>query len=713
MPQQKTVAHGPSRADVNELVGLYEAGRLRDLERRAKKLARRFPQAVILLELLGAALAGQGKLADAVACFQRIAKASPSNPDAHYNLGLALHQIGRHEAAVSSYRKALELNSSNPVAQSNLGISLAELERFDEAVDAYRAAIATAPEHAEAYSNIGIALKRLGRTEEAIEAYQQALKLRPDFAEAHNNLGNLLREMSRNEEALSHFEEAVVANPEFESALVNRAETLRSLGRHQEATKAYAEAARLNPADAKIQLGLAACLRQQGRLEEAETCARAVVDADRSNAAAHLMLSTVLQYQGRYGEAADACTEVTRLQPSNAGAFRLLADICELNSQLKEAREAVKESLRLEPANPGAVRILATLLRREGKVDEAIAALEPVQHEAVSDVDRVGIHSELGQLYDRQHESTKAFEQFSQANAIQAESDPTAAASKVMFRDQVLHALEVVEDKWVRSWKHADPPPEIDTPAFVVGFPRSGTTLIDQILDAHPAIQVMEEPKILADMMPDIAQSSTPFPEILAELDRVRLDELRAAYFRGAEKYVAREPGTLLIEKTPLNICNIPLIIRLFPAARVVLCLRHPCDVVLSCFMQAFALNPAMANFLTLPDSAVLYADVMSLWQKCQSHIPMQHHAIRYEDLLADFDTEVTALLDFLGVGWDESVREFSERAKARQIRTPSYQGVTEGLYTRAQYRWKRYEEQMAGVMDELQPFVDAFGYGE
>ena len=251
-------------------------------------------------------------------------------------------------------------------------------------------------------------------------------------------------------------------------------------------------------------------------------------------------------------------------------------------------------------------------------------------------------------------------------------------------------------------------------PSFLVGFPRSGTTLLDQILDNHPGIQVMDERPIFDTISHTITKDFDDFAAAFSALGQKELRENRELYFQLVDQYLARRPGTLLIDKLPLNIRHVPLILRLFPSAKFILVLRHPCDVVLSNFMQRYKLNEAMANFFTLADAAHCYARVMYLWQKCAAQLPMTYHTVRYESLVTDFETEVRSLLEFLEVGWDEAVLGYATRAREKAIiNTPSYQAVTEPINTRAKFRWVRYREQMKPILDDLAPFVEAFGYAE
>ena len=308
----------------------------------------------------------------------------------------------------------------------------------------------------------------------------------------------------------------------------------------------------------------------------------------------------------------------------------------------------------------------------------------------------------------------KAYHHFSTANDLQARSETAAAFSKDTFLAGIRRTGEILDADWVETWTTAEDGQGHETPSFLVGFPRSGTTLLDQILDSHPSIQVMEERDALYETAAAIERELGDYPACVATLDTTAMNKFREVYFRAVERYVDREPGTLLVDKYPFNICHMPLIARLFPKAKIILAMRHPCDVVLSNFMQNYVVNIAMANFFTVPDTAHCYGQVMGLWQKSVSLLPLDYHTVRYEALIDGLESEARRLFEFLDAEWDNAVLDYAAHAKQRGlINTPSYQSVTEPVYGRAMNRWKRYEQELAPVLDELAPFIEAFGYDD
>jgi Sulfotransferase family len=244
-----------------------------------------------------------------------------------------------------------------------------------------------------------------------------------------------------------------------------------------------------------------------------------------------------------------------------------------------------------------------------------------------------------------------------------------------------------------------------------VGFPRSGTTLLDQILSSHSRLSVLEEKENLRDLLQDFVTTDSGL-ERLAKLASSTLDEYRKRYWARVEESRPQLPqDKIFVDKLPLNTMFIPLITRLFPQARFIFAIRDPRDVVLSCFTRAFGLNEAMRNFLTLDGTARYYAAVMRIGIDAKQKLGNALHVIRYESLVDDIENEARSLCGFLGLEWEAGMLRFQETARKHRINTPSYHQVVQPIYHTAQQRWRNYAQHMQAVLPQLQPFVEYFEY--
>ena len=257
--------------------------------------------------------------------------------------------------------------------------------------------------------------------------------------------------------------------------------------------------------------------------------------------------------------------------------------------------------------------------------------------------------------------------------------------------------------------------PSVDeraAPVFIIGFPRSGTTLLDTLLRGHPDIRVAEEPDAVPAMVNRLSGESDERLETLADLQDRNVEDLRKTYFDALARHAKPDQGVLRIDRFALNTVHAGEIHRIFPQARFILLLRHPADCVLSCFMQTFYETSANAGFFTLEDSAHLYDQVFGLWRQYTDTLQLNVLQVKYEDLIADVESTCRRITDFLEMPWHPGILEHERTAGDRPlIGTASYNQVTRPLYTEARERWQRYRAEMQAVLPVLEPWIRYFEY--
>lgn len=543
-----------------------------------------------------------------------------------------------------------ETEDASPRALSAKGAELLKHGRLDEGAQLIAEAYGRAPDDAETVTNFAILQQLRGAPAAAEQLFVAAIKLNPAGTAAHLHLGNLFRDTKR----------------------------------HALAERAYHHVLRRHPEDAAAWMELGLLYTLQLKEEPARAAYARAVAAAPGLAAAHL---------------------------------RLL-DLLEKSSRMADLEKAVTAARTAFPDNAEVAVYAARLLRRQGKNDEALALLERHANDAPKDdPKRANLFFELGQIYDRADDAPRAFAAFTTANRLQAMA---TAADKTLITNM---AARLRRDFMPAMGQGTAPLDKRPAPVFLVGFPRSGTTMLDNILSSHPRIAVAEEKpgvfamsRKFAEIAGTAAQSTGPwdnpaFPARLATLTENDIVLLRDAYF-AAQGEAARDDSKIFIDKLPLNMLQAGFIHRVFPDARFILALRHPCDAVLSCFMQQFGLNHAMANFLDIGDAARLYDAAFNLWRHYRAILPLAVHEVRYEDTVADFRASIGSLVNFLGLDWDDALLAFDRTARGKGLtNTPSYHQVTEKIYTRASGRWIKYRAEMAPVLDILAPHAAALGY--
>lgn len=481
-----------------------------------------------------------------------------------------------------------------------------------------------------------------------------------------------------------------------------------------EAVRLYREivAAEPNFAEPYHFLGLAAY--QSSQYDAAAGLFETVVKLEPNAAESWHNLGLTRLAQDRIDDADRAFRRTLQLQPDHAETFGHLARLNEERNRLDDAAKWVEKGLAVAPQNGLIALIAARLDRRAGRTEEAIARLQSLRTEAMEPAIRDKIAYELGRLCDRAGQYDQAWDYFADANRLAAGKWSARNAPKEHYLAEIDTLEARFTPDWVAKWTPPPPPPAQGTPIFMVGFPRSGTTLLDQMLDSHPALATLEEAPTAAAMIDVIARLPGGFPDALAAMTPADIESVRTAYFGVVDQRITVPEGVRLVDKLPLNMVQAGLIHRIFPEAPFIVSLRHPCDVCLSCFMQDFAVTTAMANFFTIEDAAHLYDRALTLWTRYRDLLPLKVHALRYEDLVDDPEVAARHLLEFLELPWDDAVLDHAGRATARpRIATPSYHQVAEPIYRRSRYRWRHYEAHLKSALDTLAPWIEAFGYAD
>ena len=514
-------------------------------------------------------------------------------------------------------------------------------------------------------------------------------------------------------EAETLFASVCKADPVDVEAWVKLAVIRCRLGRYVEAESCARRALRLAPNLAFAQETLATVLKHQGRADEASSVLESAI-TQRPNSSEHLInLATMRDKQGRVEEAFKLYHQALDLQPDSPYVLAKQGDLLEKEGRLAEAEEIIARGLALDPGHPDLNLMAARLDRRAGRHAEAAARLEAVLHHPMSPDTGAEIHILLGQLHDLLGNTSKVLPHLlAGKRRLALDMDPDGRI-RARFLAWVDTNRAWLSERLVAAPQSALASPE-ESPIFVIGFLRSGTTLLEQVLDSHPRLQALNE-KPMGEVMEDaFCVMTRGKPDALANLSEEQIASLRQVYWREAARHGDRQANTLLVDKQPFNIIRVPLLWRVFPRARFILTIRHPCDVVLGCLMQKFGYNNLMSAFATLEGIAELYSHVMNAWLEYAQRLPLYWQRIRYEDLITNFEAETRTLLEFLGVGWSDTVLEHTQHAQNRGIiNTPSYHQVIQPLYQHAKYRWKRYETELAPVVEMLQPLIERFGYAE
>ena len=415
---------------------------------------------------------------------------------------------------------------------------------------------------------------------------------------------------------------------------------------------------------------------------------------------------------GNSGAAAAAYERALAIAPDDPSAHGGLAHAYEVRHDLKRAKFHAQRALKGNRENDTARIALARALLREKDFAGAEAAAAPLADAPTGNPEhRVIAFGVIGDARDRAGDADGAFAAFTAANRISLKLHQAwlNAAQQLYHPNGVASMTEFVAAAEVAAWRR----PEAfnsPAPAFLIGFPRSGTTLLDQILSSHSGIACLEEREHLSNALLEVFHEPGRLPHMGALSDQ-EINRIRDNYWQRVHEHETLPPGALVVDKFPLNIVVLPLIKAVFPDAKVIFALRDPRDVVLSCYQQRFGMNAAMAQLLDLGSAAAYYDLVLRLYELCRDRLGLPIHQVRYEDVVADLETAARGLSSFLGVGYEAAMLSFQETALKREIATPSARQVTQPLYSRSVGRWRRYEQHMRPVLAQLNRWAERFGY--
>jgi Flp pilus assembly protein TadD len=509
------------------------------------------------------------------------------------------------------------------------------------------AALAAGDRHPALFNLRALDHENAGRFDAALTDLQQARALAPkDFALA-NAEGLCLARLDRMADAVRAFEDAAALKPDFAPAHFNRGWALEPLGELNEARRSYEQALALKP--------------------------------DHVDAMAHL--ATLATRRGDYAEA------------------RRLAD----------------RALALEPGRPAAELALASAEFGEGESKAAEARLQGlVARDEIGPHDRAMAEGQLGDALDALGEPKAAFEAYTRSNqGLRAIYAPRfAAPGTPTVSDMLKWLIDYFDAGSGAGWSRPDEAREgpVQGHVFLLGFPRSGTTLAEQALAANPAVVALEERETLHAALRDFMRGPQTLNRLKAA-DDAALEPYRAAYWDAVRAAGVEPDGKVFLDKNPFNTLKLPLIARLFPNARVVFALRDPRDVVFSCFRRRFGVNGATFEFLTLEGAARSYDLTMTLAARYADVLPTTRYNLVYETLVDDFEAEMRRLCAAIGLDWTPAMADFAGRARDGAVATASGGQVARGLYRDGAGQWRRYAEQMASVAARLDPWVARLGY--
>jgi tetratricopeptide (TPR) repeat protein len=509
-------------------------------------------------------------------------------------------------------------------------------------------------------------------------------------------------------------EQALTSGFEHPLLLNVTAARLEQEGKLEEALKRLQRAVELSPADVPVRNALALILQRLDRPVEALTHLDILLKVQPDLDYAHASRGNALIALGALGKARESLLRALELQPNNLAAEAALANIATHRGEHDEARVRARRVLSKIPGFPDSILSLAAAELASGSVDSAqMLVCQLLAEGRAGPAEIARANGLLGDVLDAAGRYSEAFDAYAACNnsLLQQHRRFAEGPGMLPYIESLLEALRRVEPA---RWQV--PPPLAGAEAgatahvFLLGFPRSGTTLLEVVLDGHPRVASLEEHELLRHGVMRFMREPVDFAPLLAA-GEAELQSFREQYWREVRAGGAEIDGKVFVDKHPLHTLKLPLIARLFPRAKILFALRDPRDVLLSCFRRRFAMNPAMYQLLRLQTGAALYDATMRTAELARPLLGLEWREVRYELLAQELEPQLRAICDYLGLEWVSNLGDFAERAQARERATPSTAQLAGGLNSSGIGHWRHYRAALEPILPVLEPWVQRLGY--
>ncbi len=566
-----------------------------------------------------------------------------------------------------------------------------EQREFKVAVERYQQLLGIIPDHAQTHFHLGVVLEEMGRTERAIEHYKKSITDTTNNAAVHGRLADAYGKLQRWEEAIEAYQQVLVFNADDVGTMIKLGQAFAGAKLIPESILMYEQALTLLPDNALVHRRLGASLLIMGQVKKAIGCFDQALNLRPDYFAVQIDLAQALRQLGRAEEALVPLAEAIRLKPNDDEAHINLALTLKQLGQTEPAIERLKQLLAIRPACGRAYYHISVIKPEQ--------ELIPVVEKLVSDPglpndDAIYCHFALGNFFDSGKFFDQAFKHFLKANALQRETFTYNIRENTQYVDSLIEVYCKDFFQLKRPYGSAS-----QIPVFIVGMPRSGTTLIEQILSSHDLVHGAGEIRACPAVNYSIAQQlkhAKPNPECMSLIDRKMVAEYSARYLQELKNHCPT--AARITDKEPGNFFLIGLIKTLFPHARIIHCQRHPLDNCLSVFFHNFT---AFQSSFELTELGHFYRDYQRLMNHWQNLFPGEIFTVQYEEMVLDQERVSKRLIDYLGLEWDEKCMEFHNNE--RNVMTPSNVQVRQPIYQNSMNRWKPYEKHLQPLVDVLQ----------
>ena len=676
---------------------LMAAGRIPRAEALAREVVQARPRNPDARNVLGVILHRAGRLEEAMKSIREGIRLNPDVPNYYCNLGEMERQAKNLDAATIALERAIALDPNSVQAWNNLGIVYFDKRQFRKAVEAYEKSIALNPSYAEAYNNLGNAIRMVEGPQAALVEYERAIEQRENYAEAYNNMGTALRDMQRFDEAELAFLRALAFRPSYIEATNNLANLMIFQKRYDEALRLLGDLLKLYPKDPQTLVNVARTQLLRGSHLQAEGAVKAVLAENPDSVDALNLYGQICHELDRYDDALVSLERALALDPGNLEALNHYGVVLKSVGRLDDARKAFIRALEVEPRALGAYSNIVDLEKFTPDNPLFIAMRQIIERAKDPEHERfTAMHFALGKAYEDMGEYETSLRHYG-IGARQKRSTLNYDEAEVFkFFDDIRVTFD---EDYFRNKPFEGRPTKL--PIFIIGMPRSGSTLTEQIISSHPKVFGAGEIKTLSasiGMLRVKFPSLARFPQLARTMRPTQFGALADSYLKAIGSY--SETATRVTDKLLTNYYFAGLINTLFPNAKIIHTMRNPVDSCLSSYTKLFQDDmPHSYDFRELGRYYGKYWELMAHWRKILPAGAMLE--VKYEDLVANPEAKAREVVAFCGLEWDDRCLKFHE--SDRPVKTASVSQVRQPLYTSSVERWRRYGDGLLPLVEALE----------
>ena len=675
----------------------YQAGRMAEAETVLRQLLQQQPQHTEALHALGLVAFRAGKIEAAVQLIEQALIIDANNALHQRNIAAMYRQTGKFDKAIEHGKAALRLKPDHPMTLNNLGVAYFDVRDFASSLASYNQAIVLDPRYSEALSNRANVLRHFGRLDEAEADCRLALEINPKNWEAHNNLGGVMRQQERPAEAEQEFRLALAVKANDRDAMHNLILALQEQKKYAEGLAAAEQALQAYPDSADALCIAGAIYLEMKNVPAAQRVINQSLAINPDRAESQNLLGRVYFESSQPEKAVETFERALAVDATYGDAYNNLGSALRELGRFDEAVAAYDKCLALTPANSGVYANLVDAKTFRDSDDRHLVAMERAVAgpSALSDERQMYLRFALGKAYDDLQRYDEAFDNLAQGCAIKRRSAIYNEAETLRLVERIKSVVtsgvvERLQGHGVAS----------EQPIFIIGMPRSGTTLIEQIIASHPSVKGAGELREVNDALGEFRMgraSRTPYPELMGELPPPELAKFAQRYLERAARHAPA--SARFTDKMPSNFFYLGLIRLAMPKAKVIHVNRNPVDTCLSCHSKLFS---GEVNYTyDLSELGRYYRAYHGLMQHWRTVLPTGSILdVQYEDVVSDIETQAKRILDYCGLSWDARVLDF--HLNERPIKTASTAQVRQPIYSSSMGRWRNYEKHLGPLLGEL-----------